>query len=178
MENIIQQQREARLHTCCFTGHRPARLPWGNDEQDDRCCRLKVWLEEQIEAVCNRGITHFISGMAQGVDLYCCEVVLRVKARRPSILLEAAIPYPGQADHWGVSQRERYRRLLAQCDLETVVQNSHTPDCMMRRNRYMVDRASTLIAVYDGNPSGGTMRTCLYAYRQGLEVVEVSPEDF
>ena len=30
--------------TCCFTGHRPAKLPWGSDESDERCQALKLEL--------------------------------------------------------------------------------------------------------------------------------------
>ena len=40
---------------------------------------------------------------------------------------------------------------------------------MMRRNRYMVDRAARIIAVYDGVPKGGTAQTLAYALRRGLE---------
>ena len=45
---------------------------------------------------------------------------------------------------------------------------------MMRRNRYMVDHAAMVIAVYDGQ-AGGTRRTVEYALRRGLPVVLVSP---
>ena len=46
---------------------------------------------------------------------------------------------------------------------------------MQRRNRYMVDHASRLIAVFDGQ-EGGTRRTVEYALRSGLEVVYVDAE--
>ena len=26
-----------REHTCCFTGYREYKLPWGSDENDPRC---------------------------------------------------------------------------------------------------------------------------------------------
>jgi hypothetical protein len=41
---------------------------------------------------------------------------------------------------------------------------------MMKRNRYMVDKSSMLIACFDGRP-GGTMSTVLYAQRAGLDVI-------
>ncbi len=28
--------------TCCFSGHRPPRLPWGSNEADPRCLALKA----------------------------------------------------------------------------------------------------------------------------------------
>ena len=30
-----------RAKTCCFTGHRPEKLPWRYDEGDSRCLALK-----------------------------------------------------------------------------------------------------------------------------------------
>ena len=39
-----------------------------------------------------------------------------------------------------------------------------------RRNRYMVDRSARLLAVYDGEPKGGTAQTLAYALRKGLHV--------
>jgi uncharacterized phage-like protein YoqJ len=46
---------------------------------------------------------------------------------------------------------------------------------MMRRNRYMVDRSSLLLACYDGRP-GGTMSTILYAERSEVKVIVVEIE--
>ena len=35
--------------TCCFSGHRPARLPWGRNEADPRCLALKARLDQALE---------------------------------------------------------------------------------------------------------------------------------
>ena len=170
----MEMGREA---TCCFTGHRPNRLPWGGDEGDERCRALQTWLYCRAAEAYERGWRHYICGMAQGSDLLFAEAVLQLKGLHPDLVLEAAIPCPEQADRWAKAQRERYHRLLAQCDLETVVQRQYTPGCMLRRNRYMVDRSSLLLAVYDGTPSGGTARTIQYALRQGLELEQMDPNE-
>ena len=86
--------------------------------------------------------------------------------------LEAAIPCPTQADGWSAAQRERYRRILEQCDYETMVQEHYTRECMQRRNRYMVDHSDLLIAVHDGLP-GGTRYTIEYALRRGVNIIDV-----
>ena len=106
-----------------------------------------------------------------------CEAVLKEKKQHPEILLEAAIPFAGQADHWNAAQQARYKNLLQQCDLETLVQQNYTRGCMMRRNQYMVDRSTKLIALFDGNPGGGTCNTLFYAIRQALDVVQLDPAD-
>ena len=164
--------------TCCFTGHRPHRLPWRGNEWDEHCQNFVRELDRQVSLAYQRGYRHFISGMAQGGDLLFCEAVLRLKEQHEDVVLEAAIPYAGQAERWKAAQQDRYRRILAQCDLETYVQQDYTPDCMMRRNYYMVERSSLLIALFDGVPSGGTCKTLLYAIRQALEVIQLNPADY
>ena len=64
------------------------------------------------------------------------------------------MPCPTQADDWPEAERQRYCQLLAACDYETLVSARYTPDCMQRRNRYLVDHAALLIAAYDGKPLG------------------------
>lgn len=34
------------MKTCAFTGHRPQHLPFGMNENDDRCVKLKEALKE------------------------------------------------------------------------------------------------------------------------------------
>ena len=162
--------------SCCFTGHRPAKLPWGTDEGDERCLRLKARLREVIARAVEDGYTHFICGMAEGCDLYCAEAVLALRERHSEVTLEAAIPCPTQADGWSAAQRERYRRILEQCDYETMVQERYTRECMQRRNRYMVDHSDLLIAVHDGLP-GGTRYTIEYALRRGVNIIDVPIEE-
>ena len=53
-----------------------------------------------------------------------------------------------------------------------MVSEKYTPGCMQRRNRYMVDHASLLIAAHDGLP-GGTRNTIEYALRRGVPVVDI-----
>lgn len=166
---------DERQITCCFTGHRIAKLPWRDNENDSRCAALKEKLTAVTEAVYESGVRHFICGMANGCDMYFAEAVAALRSRHPEITLEAAVPFEGQADRWNVQLRVRYGALLSMCDRQTLLQREHTPECMMRRNRYMVDSSSVLIACYDGKP-GGTLNTLLYAMRQKVEVIEVPVE--
>ena len=161
---------------CAFTGHRPARLPWGAHESDPRCLALKEELAQSVEEAYAAGCRHFLCGMAQGADLYFGEAVLSLRDRRPDVTLEAAIPFAGQADRWPQTDRDRRQAILDRCDYETVVQHSYSPGCMARRNRYMVDRARRLIAVYDGQPQGGTFQTLAYAMQKGLAITIVDTE--
>ncbi len=158
--------------TCTFTGHRASKLPWGYREDDPRCRELKRRIYDAAEAVCSAGVRRYICGMAEGCDLYFCEAVLALREERPGLHLEAAIPFPGQADRWPDAQRSRYRKLLSQCDSLTVLCPEYTRDCMMERNRYMIDHAHILIACYDGR-SGGTLNTLQYAGERRLQVIQI-----
>ena len=40
----------SRQISCCFTGHRPAKLPWGYRESDPRCVSLKRRIADAVEA--------------------------------------------------------------------------------------------------------------------------------
>ena len=163
---------KGRQSSCCFTGHRPAKLPWGDNEGDIRCLALKARIRAAVESAMMEGMDHFICGMAEGCDLYFCEIVLELKGRCPHITLEAALPCPTQADRWSEASRARYHALLERCDYETMVSESYSPGCMQRRNRYMVDHASLLIAAHDGVP-GGTRNTIAYAIKRGVQVVDL-----
>ena len=126
---------------CCFTGHRPGKLPWREDEWDRRCVALKERMMVLLREAYRQGYRHFITGMARGIDTYCCEAVLRLRREYSDVVLEAAIPCRTQAQRWRARDQERYRRLLAQCDLKTLIQPDYTPGCMLRRDRYMVQMA-------------------------------------
>ena len=160
--------------TCCFTGHRPDKLPWGLDENDPRCTALKRSLLREVAGLYRRGFRHFISGMAMGCDLYFAEAVLNLRKSCPDLTLEGAVPCPTQADRWPEGQRRRWRELLGRCDLETVVQQHYDRYCMHRRDRYMVDRSAAVLAVFDGT-AGGTRYTLNYAMDQKLEILLLDP---
>jgi len=165
-----------KAKTCTFTGHRETKLPWRGDESDARCVRLKALIYDAAEALYHDGVRLFICGMATGSDMYFGEAVLRLREEHPEIQLEAAIPCEEQSARWSRELRRRYDRLVSECDYQTVIQKEYTRDCMLRRNRYMVDASGYLIAAYNGSP-GGTRSTLLYAMRQGLTVIQIPVEE-
>lgn len=115
---------------------------------------LKRRIRDAVDTAYQEGYRHFLCGMAQGCDLYFCECVLALRARHPDVTVEAAIPCPTQAAEWPEAEQVRYRTLVRACDYETMVSDHYTRDCMQRRNRYLVDHASLLIAVCDGTAGG------------------------
>lgn len=166
-----------RQQACCFTGHRPSRLPWGDDEDDLRCLQLKEQLSHSIETAYQKGYRHFLCGMAQGGDFYFCEAALALAQDYTDMEVWAIIPCVTQSQHWDEKDKMRYLTLLESCHHQITLQAHYTKDCMHRRNRFMVDLSSLLIAAYDGNPVGGALYTMAYAMKSGLEVeiLEINP---
>ncbi len=101
---------------CAFTGHRPKSFPWQYDETASDCVLLKEVLTAQIEALADRGVTDFLSGMAQGTDLWCSEIVLDLKKKNPALKLHCVLPCKGQESKWTASSQALYRSILEQAD--------------------------------------------------------------
>lgn len=162
-----------RSTTCCFTGNRPEKLPWGNDEQHPDCLAFKRALVDQLTALLDEGYRTFICGMARGGDTWFAEAVLQLKisAACGGIRLEAAVPCPEQPNAWSEADRDRYRAILAQCDAVTTVSPHYTRYCMMKRNAYMVDGSSAIISLL--RSGGGTENTLSYARKRGLRIIEL-----
>jgi uncharacterized phage-like protein YoqJ len=133
-------------------------------------------MQQEIVFLMEHGVKTFISGVALGVDIWGAELVLAQKEKNPQIQLIAAIPCETQANKWSVEQRERYFDLLVQCDETVYISNHYTPDCMFRRNRWMVDHAKYLLAVYNGEKKGGTAYTVDYARKKGCHVIRIDSE--
>ena len=160
---------------CAFTGHRPKSFPWKYDEAAQGCVLLKEILAEQIAALADAGVTDWFSGMAQGVDLWAAELVLTLRKKNPALNLHCILPCEGQERKWPVQTQRRYRSILEQANDVVCVGREYTSDCMLKRNRYLVDHASVLLAIYDGGYRSGTGMTVRYAKDQGRELIIIKP---
>lgn len=161
--------------TCAFTGHRPQQLLFGYNENDPRCTRLKEKMWEEISTLVEHdGISHFISGMAAGVDMFAAEIILKIKQSHPDVTLESAIPYETQPETWPEDLRDRYFDIAAHCDKESMLQTHYSQDCIEKLGRYLVDQSDLLVAVWDGTPSG-TGRTVGYARSLGKPILTIHP---
>lgn len=165
---------EVNSTTCCFTGHRPQNLPWGFNENDERCVNMKQKLKDTIIRAIKRGYKIFISGMALGFDTICAETVLELKKEYPDIKLIGALPCKTQDKLWKDKDRKRYKSLIKKLDGIRCIYDEYVgAECMLERNRYMVNNSSLMIALFDGK-SGGTKKTIEYAKKMGLEIIILS----
>lgn len=161
--------------TCAFTGHRPQNLPWQFNEADTNCLKLKQILNQQISQLAKNGFTDFLSGMALGSDTWAAEAVLNLRKKKPALKLHCILPCKTQAEKWPVSEQERYQKILAQADSIFFTSRNYHPNCMLERNRFMVEKAHLLLAVYNGQPHSGTAAAVRHAQRLGCDIIIINP---
>ena len=118
------KKKRAPVKSCAFTGHRPKSFPWKYDETARDCLLLKEVLAAQIRTLADTGATDYLSGMAQGVDLWSSKIVLDIRKENP----------------------------------------------MLKRNRYLVDHSSILLAVYNRSWRSGTGATVRYVKKCGRDI--------
>ena len=152
---------EMRLHRCCFTGHRPQKL-----SAPDR--KIKKALEEEVKRAIDDGFTTFISGMAQGVDIWAAEIIIKLR-KKYNLKLICASPFEGFEKSWSEDWKRAYQKIIQNADLVKYICPSYSPACFQIRNEWMVDHSARVIAAWNGEPSG-TKNTVVYAEKQGVEV--------
>ena len=92
-----------------------------------------------------------------------------------ALKLHCVLPYEEQADGWSASARELYFSILEQADEVVYVSREHREGCMLKRNRYLVNHAACLLAVYNGEWRGGTAMTVRYAQKLGRKIIVLDP---
>lgn len=118
----------------------------------------------------------FITGMAIGADQLFASAVLSLKQRGLLCNLIAAVPFKGQESKWPQKSKNLYYSILECCDMvQYVSEPGYEAWKMQRRNEWMVDRATSVIALWDGS-SGGTRSCAEYAKRQGKEIHILNPQ--
>lgn len=113
-----------------------------------------------------------IVGMALGFDTAVCMGCVRL-----DIPFTAAIPFKGQESIWPKEAQRTYHNLLEHAAKVVVVcEGGFEAWKLQRRNQWMCDRATDLLALYNGNPRGGTYNCLKYARSKSLPVVNIWEE--
>lgn len=153
-------QGRSEMKTCCVTGHRDIPL---HQQQT-----IRSRLEQEVERAIADGYICFLSGFAEGIDLMFAKIIADKCRMYPYIRLEAVLPYRGR--YTRLMKTADTRALLDSCTAVQVVSETSHSGVYHQRNRYMVERSSRVIAVYDGRETGGTVYTVQYARRQEKDV--------
>lgn len=151
---------------CAIIGQNPMRFPWGFDEEDDRCRKLKIELAQQIMVLCQGGVAQFLVACDCGVGLYAAEIVNGLRATTDhDLMLLCYTPHEEQATKWAPYLRERYFDVLEKCTYISAVCEVGTPDAQLRAYRQIIDLADVVLAVYDRDtPPTGSAEDSALAY--------------
>ncbi|MBE5758204.1 MAG: DUF1273 domain-containing protein [Clostridiales bacterium] len=163
--------------TACLTGHRPKSLPWGYNEEKENCIRFKKDLYKLFTGAIEYGLKNYMVGMAEGFDMIGCETLINLKKNHKEIFVIAVVPCKNQEIKWKPEQQKKYHTLLKKCDAVIILQEEYTTDCMNKRNKYMVEHSSVVIACYNGKPSG-TGNTIRFAKEKGCKVRIINPDEY
>lgn len=159
---------------CCATGHRPSGFPW--DYNNKECSSHQEYIEAMACYVDwfthKHGYNYFICGGALGVDTDFAETVIEFRDYvYPEIQLEIAVPCKGQEKGWSPENKAKYAEILQKADKVTYVSDVYTPDCMQKRNKFLIDNSDVIFAFWNESiKTGGTYNTIEYAKKQNKRI--------
>lgn len=163
------------------TGHRPSKL--GNDYTYTSPLSIKIMMGMtdilmplKAKSLADDIELKIISGMALGVDTMWAMVGMSLL-----IPVIAAIPDMAQADRWPPTSQSKYYRILDKCHEVVNVSKSSVfkMEHLQQRNIWMVDNCDLLVAVYNGDQSGGTYNCIQYAKQKIGEsrIITINPKE-
>ena len=148
---------------CAIIGQNPLRFPWGFDEEDDRCRKLKMELAQQIMVLRQSGVSQFLTACDCGVGLYTGEIINGLRMTDRDLMLICYTPHEEQATKWAPYLRARYFAMLEKCTLISAVCEVGAPDAQFQAYKKIIDLADVVLAVYDKDtsPTGGAEDSAL-----------------
>ena len=152
---------------CAIIGQNPLRFPWGFDEEDDRCRKLKMELAQQIMVLRQSGVSQFLTACDCGVGLYTGEIINGLRMTDRDLMLICYTPHEEQATKWAPYLRERYFAMLEKCTLISAVCEVGAPDAQFQAYKKIIDLADMVLAVYDRDmPPAASFGKILHIFRK------------
>jgi uncharacterized phage-like protein YoqJ len=110
-------------------------------------------------------IDKVLTGMALGTDQWVASLCIRMK-----IPFDAIVPFEGYDSKWPMRSRQHYNMLLQEAaSVVTLSEGYYSPQLLHDRNAWMVDHSDALLAVWDGQNSGGTASCVRYAQQKAVQ---------
>lgn len=170
----------------CFTGHRPNKLEGGYDYYSSP----NIALGRQIRKVCielieKHNVDTFICGGALGVDQMAFMVCNKLKEKYPNIKIVLAMPFEKQSANWINESKKLLEKHIELADevvyvdelpkytIKNLPIKEYNPAKMQKRNEYMVDNSDFVVAVWNGDTSGGTANCVRYAQSKNKEIIQI-----
>ena len=156
---------------CAIIGQNPMRFPWGFDEEDDRCQKLKIELAQQIMMLRQNGVSQFLTACDCGMGLYAAEIINGLRTTDHDLMLLCYTPHEEQATKWAPYLRERYFDVLEKCTYISAVCEAGAPDAQLQAYKKIADM---VLAVYDRDtPPTGSAEDSAFVYAMARKPVWV-----
>lgn len=191
IEKILN--KENLKETATFTGHRPNKL-YGYDLGDRKYQILAKEIFKIAEyLVLEKGVKYFISGCALGTDTVSFFAIEHLKRKYPNKEIKniLAIPYSSISNSWKSNiDIDRFQRMKLSCDgyIEVDSLSQYNPygysigeyhkNKLNKRNEFMVDYSSFIIAITLGLSSG--TENCLNYLRDNrkdVKIFKINPKE-
>lgn len=156
----------------CFTGHRPEKLPQGAV-----LTGLNRTLQFYIRRAFQLGYTHYLTGMADGIDYLAADYLFRLRMAHPEIHIVGIQPCEDYERffRWRGYSIPHLRLMQENVDQLIVLPGSAwDKGIFLKRNRFMADQTSGIIAVCEEGRSG-SMQTFRYAQELGQCYCRIFP---
>ena len=156
---------------CAIIGQHPMRFPWGFDEEDESCTKMKMELAQQIMVLRQSGVSQFLVACDCGVGLYDAEIVNGLRATTDhDLMLICYTPHEEQATKWAPYLRERSFDMLTACTYLSAVCEVGTSGAQLQAYKKIIDLADVILCVYDADtPLTGGAEDRALAYAEGQQ---------
>lgn len=152
-----------RAASCFFTGHR--------DFTADKS--VEGLMEEAVDSLIKRGVTHFYAGGARGFDTFAEITVLNRKLADERIKLTLALPFEGYTHRSDKILSAQFKVITEICDEIVYLSPKFSIDSYQKRNIYMADRSAYCIC-WQISSEGGTANAVSYARKTGVRVIPLA----
>lgn len=149
-----------------LTGHRPERLNLPADELNAKWDRIGKWIAGQYESF-PKPITAYC-GMADGSDMKFGLTL----SEFDDVHLVCVLPCKDYN-----KKHPYFSRLRQRANDWVELSDKFYKGCDSVRDQFMVDNCDVLLAIWDGNKSGGVWSTIRKAQKSGKQVIYI-PTDF
>lgn len=165
--------------SCAIIAEPPMCFPWGFDEEDERCAKLKLLILNRLSYIQTNGVNHFFVPIDAGIGLYASELVVPLMETNKRLQLYSLIPYEEQAAKWSAELRNRYYTVQEQCTEPVFISRERTPTCELDAMLEAIDRANHVLAVCARDqPQDRTFAVALrYAQKSGHDMQYLIPQE-
>lgn len=153
-----------------LTGHRPQRLGLPDDETSIEWDNIVCWVGKQIIKI---NESNFIKD--EDVDLYCgmasgCDIVFGLVGSIFKYGMKNKLHCVLPCKEYN-SDHKLYKKIKEAADEWIELSDEFYKGCDNARDQYMVDHCDILLAIWDGNKSGGVWSTIRKAQKAGKQII-------